>query len=519
VTRARVLALLTVCIALFLALLDSTAISVVLPLMARDLHTGISGLQWTAECYVLLMAGFLLTSGTLGDRIGRKQVFLAGVLLFMAGSVVSATAGSLAPLFVGRAIQGLGAAGMSPQTMAIIGATFPGREERARAMGIWSGTSGLALVLGPVIGGVLADHWGWQSVFWINVPLGAAALVLGAISIGGIRSSPARRIEVPGQIFAIGTLVALAFAIIDAGNYPWGSVSVLGPFVAAVVLAAAFAATERRSSDPMLPPALFRSRTYVASTGVLFCVAFGMYASFFLISLELQQGHGLSTEGAGLRLLPAMAAAVVAAPLAGWLASRVGERVVVMAGTGAAGVSLLALGLINLAGPYGTWWPLLVLLGLGIGSTFAPTNSALLSSVPPDRSSVASAIGQLCQQAGTAVGIGVLGTTAAVAIRSSLAAGLPQGSGRAADAASLAHQLIEGTARLAGGGQAGVSPRLLQSALASGAQHGLLVGAAAFLCSSAVAALFATHPTATRQRDPATADDNYSSPRSSHSSG
>lgn len=488
--RTRGLALLTVCLALFLALLDSTAISVVLPLMAKNLGAGISGLQWTAESYVLVMAGFLLTSGTLGDRLGRKRVFLCGVLLFVAGSAVSALAGSLPALFAGRAIQGLGAAGMSPQSMGIIGAAFPGRAERARALGIWSGTSGLALVLGPVIGGILADRWGWQSVFWVNVPLGVAAILLGSKSIEGFRSAPAaRHVDVPGQALAICTLVALAFAIIDAGEFAWASASVLVPLAVAAGSASGLVWSERKARDPMLPPALFRSRTYVASIGVLFCVAFGMYASFFLISLEMQRGEGLSPEGAGLRLLPAMAAAVVAAPLAGWLAGRVGERLVAASGTGAAGISLLLLGLRDLSGPYSTWWPLLVLLGLGIGCTFAPTNSALLGSVPSDRASVASAIGQLCQQAGTAVGIGVLGTVAAVGITERLSAAL-SAHGQAGLAGQLARDIVSGTGSAAVGG---VSPPLLRSALTVGVRHGLLAGAAAFLCGSTVAAFFASH--------------------------
>src|SRR5689334_16834464 len=195
---SRPVILVTVCLALFLALLDSTAISIALPLIARDLNTGLSGLQWTADCYVLVMAGFLLTSGTLGDRLGRKQVFLAGVALFTAGSVASALAGSLPVLVAGRVVQGIGAAGMSPQTLAIIGAAYPDRRERAHALGIWSGTSGLALVLGPVLGGVLADRWGWQSIFWINLPLGLAALVLGAIAIRNPATGTARPIDGPG---------------------------------------------------------------------------------------------------------------------------------------------------------------------------------------------------------------------------------------------------------------------------------------------------------------------------------
>jgi DHA2 family methylenomycin A resistance protein-like MFS transporter len=506
--RSRGLALVTVCIALFLALLDSTAISIALPLMARDLDTGISGLQWTAECYVLLMAGALLSSGTLGDRLGRKQVFLAGVLLFTAGSVVSALAGSLPLLFMGRALQGLGAAGMSPQTLAIIGTIFPERGERARALGIWSGTSGLALVLGPLIGGMLASRWGWQSIFWLNVPLGVAAVVLGARTIPAPATSGSRGVDIPGQLLAVAVLVGLSFAIVDAGGSAWLSAPVLVPLAVAAVAVPALVYTERRSAEPMLPPSLFRSRGYVASIAVLFCVAFGMYASFFLLSLELQQVYGLSAAGAGIRFLPAMGTAVITAPLAGRMAGRLGERNVVMFGTGMAGVSLLLLSVAGLAADYGSWWPLLVTLGLGIGATFAPTNSALLANAPPEWAGIAGAVGQLCQQAGTAIGVGTLGATASLVIRGRLTAGLAALGIHGASPSRLTHDLIGSTARASHDLPAGVPSGLLRSALTSGVQHGLLAGAVAFFCGTAVAVLIGARqqtPVADPARDAMTA--------------
>src|SRR5438309_3114277 len=240
----RTLVLVTVCLALFLALLDSTAVSIALPLVARDLDTGMSGLQWTADSYVLVAAAFLLTSGTLGDRIGRKQVFLAGVALFTAGSAVSALAGSLPVLVAGRAVQGLGAAGMSPQTLAILGVAFPERRDRARALGIWSGVSGLALVLGPLAGGALAGRWGWQSIFWLNVPSGVLAFAIGARVIPAARPRRTQRIDVAGQVLAVGALVAVTFGVIRAGGYPWRSPTVLVPLALAAGCLAGFALAE-----------------------------------------------------------------------------------------------------------------------------------------------------------------------------------------------------------------------------------------------------------------------------------
>jgi DHA2 family methylenomycin A resistance protein-like MFS transporter len=518
----RALILATLCIALFLALLDSTAISIIAPQMAGDLNTGVSGLQWTAECYVLAMAGCLLTSGTLGDRLGRKQVFLAGVVLFGAGSALSAMAGSLPLLFAGRAIQGVGAAGMSPQALAIIGMAFPDRAQRARALGIWSGTSGLALLLGPVAGGVLADRFGWQSVFWINVPLTALALALGIARLPATRMAVAHGLDLPGQLLAGVLLVAVSFAVVDAGGSAWHSAAVLAPALLAVAAAAGLVAAERRARDPMLPPALFRSPVYAASVAVLFAVAFGMYASFFLISLELQQVHGLSPAGAGVRFLPAMGTAVVMAPLAGRLAARFGERAVVAAGTAASAVSLLALALADLSSSYASWWPLLVLLGAGIGATFAPVNSALLGSAPAHRTSVAGAVGQLCQQAGTVVGVGALGAAASLVIRARLAADLAGSGLPRAGAGRLAHDLIGNTARASHALGTAIPAHVLQSAVTAGVQRGLLVGAAGFGCG-AIAAIFigaarpaeAPGPAVTEHAAAATAADSTSARRSS----
>jgi DHA2 family methylenomycin A resistance protein-like MFS transporter len=485
--RGRALILLTVCLALFLALLDSTALSIALPLIARDLNTGMSGLQWTADGYVLVMAGFLLTSGIVGDRIGRKHAFLAGVALFTIGSVVAALAGSLAMLVAGRTLQGLGAAGMSPQTLAIIGAAYPERRERARALGIWSGTSGLALVIGPVAGGLLADRWGWQSIFWINVPLGALALVLGARVIRTPVEWRPRPVDVVGQVFAVGALVALTIGVINAGTRQAGSPAVLIPLGVALACLAGLVLAERRAAEPMFSRELLRSRAFVGAITVLFLVAFGMYASFFLVSLELQDVHGLGPAAAGLRLIPAMAAAVLAAPLAGRLAAQLGERIVVAAATAAAGIALAVLSQVDLAAPYSSWWPLLVLLGLGVGGTFSPTNSALLHGAPAHSTGVAGALGQLCQQAGTAIGVAALGAATVLAVRERLRTGLV-GLGLNAQPDRLAHDLIGGPGR-AGADLTGVaSGPLLRHALTAGVQSGLLIGGLAFLVAAVVAA-------------------------------
>ncbi|MGQ0842354.1 MFS transporter [Actinokineospora sp.] len=413
--RAPAATLVIVCLALFMALFDSTAISLMLPAIRADLDADIAGLVWIADGYVLIFAALLLTSGSLGDRLGRARMFLAGMAVFTAGSAVCAVAPNLPVLVGGRIVQGLGAALVTPQTLAILTQTFPAARDRARAFGIWSGVSGLALILGPILGGALVDAWGWRSVFLVNLPIGVLTLILGARVLGGW-GSPARfrgAVDLPGQLLTVLWLSTLTFGLIEGTRLGWTAAPVLGLFAVSVVAFVVLVAVERRVSNPMLHLELWRSRTFTASTLVIALVAFGMYASFFLLSLFLQQVQGLSPTTAGVRFLPAMVAVVIAAPLAGLIAGRFGSRPPIVAGGVLMGVSLLLLGGISADAAYSSWWYLLVVFGVGIGLTIPPVNSALLGSVPVERAGLASATGETGQQIGALVGIAVLGALVA----------------------------------------------------------------------------------------------------------
>jgi MFS transporter, DHA2 family, methylenomycin A resistance protein len=406
--RARTLTLVGLCLALFMTLLDSTVVNLALPTIASDLGVRLSGLQWIVDAYVLVLASLLLGAGTLGDRWGRRNVFVAGMAAFDAGSLVCALAPTLPVLIAGRVVQGAGAAALLPGTMSILASAFPGESERARAIGVWSGTSGLALLLGPPVGGVLVRYAGWPSIFYLNVPLGLVAIAL-ALRVFPDSGERRRGADVPGQVLAVLALTTLTYALIEGNRHGWRTPLIAGLLAVAVVAFAAFAAVEARRADPMLPLRMFAGLRFAAANAVIFLVGFGLLGSFFFLSLYLQQVQGYSPAEAGTRLLPVMAAVVVAAPLAGRLAGRFGSRGPMSAGLTVAGAGLLLLITVDPHTSYGTWWPYLVLLGLGLGLTMAPTNAAIVGSVDGRQAGTASAIGMTSQQVGSLIGIALLG--------------------------------------------------------------------------------------------------------------
>ncbi|MGA8112282.1 MAG: MFS transporter, partial [Actinocatenispora sp.] len=488
-TAPRIATLVVVCLALFMALLDSVAISIALPVIRADLNTDVAGLVWIADGYVLVFAALLLTSGTLGDRFGRVGMFRAGLAVFTLGSAVCAAAPTLWVLVAGRVVQGLGAALVTPQTLAILSHTFPGEKERARAFGVWSGVSALALVLGPVIGGALVGTWGWQSMFLVNVPVGIVALILGARTQGGGRAAPAglslrHAIDLPGQLLTVLWLGTLTFALIEGSRLGWGAPLIVGLFVVSAAAFVTLLVVERRAPHPMLQLGLFRSATFSASTAVIALVASGMYASFFMISLFLQQVQGYQAAGAGVRFLPAMLTVMVASPLAGLLAGRVGARVPVVLGCLLIGVSLLMLARVDAEAAYGGWWPWLVAFGAGIGLVIPPVNSALMGSVPPERAGLASATGESGQQVGALVGIAVLGALVSSEFSRVVADGAARAGLSAADTEKLARTLFSQSGRSIGGGTR--VKNLVAHALTGGVHTALLAAGIAALVAGVV---------------------------------
>jgi len=408
------LTLIATCLGLFLGQVDTTAINLALPAMSHDLSGGITGMQWAIDAYNVAFAALLLTGGTLGDRFGRRRLFRTGITVFILGSIACALAPTLGLLIAGRALQGIGSAAMLPQSLAILATAFPGRRERNRAMAAWSMVAGIGLAAGPTLGGLVVDEIGWKYIFWVNVPLGLAALLLAIKHVPESRNPLARELDPWGQLFGAVALGLTTFVVVDGRNQGWTSPTILAGILLAVAAAAAFFRTERRHPDPMLPLNLMRRGQLPAATAVAFCMTFGMYALFMLISLDFQQERGNSALAAGLKMLPLPLVFILLSPLVGRMVSRSGPRLPMTAGMLLMGTGLLLYALIG--GNASIWLVELafVTVGVGLALNTGPVVGVAVSAVEPNRAGLASGIANLARIAGAALGVAVGGTVLAV---------------------------------------------------------------------------------------------------------
>src|SRR6266511_997443 len=324
--RRRWWVLVAMVFGLFMPMLDNLVVNVALPTIQRDLGSGVSGLQWIIDAYTLTFASFMLTGGALGDLYGRKRFFMAGLVVFTSGSLLCALAGSTSELVAFRAIQGLGAAMLLPGSLSIITATFRGRE-RGAAIGVWAAMSGLAIAIGPVIGGFLVEHVSWQSIFWVNVPIGAIGLTMTALVVRESRDpSRSRRLDPAGLITGTAGLFFLVYALIEGNARGWTDGQILGGFALSAVLLAVFFYVESHRESPMLPLSFFRIPTFAAANIVAAAVFFAMFGTVFFLTLYLQNVRGYSPVGAGIRLFAFSVVILLVAPAAGRLSDRFGSR-------------------------------------------------------------------------------------------------------------------------------------------------------------------------------------------------
>ncbi|WP_116110300.1 DHA2 family efflux MFS transporter permease subunit [Amycolatopsis ruanii] len=407
VSRAALLAL--ACLGQFMVLLDSTIVGAALPDMQERLHVGLSGLQWIVDAYVLLVAMLLLSGGVFADRFGRKRVFLAGVAVFTVASVVCALAPSIGWLIAGRVLQGVGAAALSPASLALLSAAYPVPAERVRAIGLWAGFSGIGLAAGPLAGGILVEAFSWPAIFLVNVPVGAVLLVVGMRVLGESRNPEAPAIDVPGTVLSVVGVGALTYGLIEGGSRGWTSPVILGSFAVAVVVLAGFVAVEARRAAPMLPLRLFRERLFTVSNTAMVVVGFALMGSSFFFSQFFVHVQGSSILVAGLRTLPATLGMVVVSPFAGRLAARYGFRVVVTSGLVLAGLGLLVLGFVDAGTGYGNVWWRLAMVGVGFALAMSPLTGAAIQAVSPREGGLASAISSTTRQIGAVLGVAVLG--------------------------------------------------------------------------------------------------------------
>lgn len=393
----------------FLLTLDDTALSVVLPSIGRELDLGLSGLEWVVNAYTLALAALLLIGGKLADAFGSRRIFLIGLAVFTTSSLAAGLAPTGASLIVARVAQGAGAALMMPASLAIISTSFS-RRQRGMAVGIWAGVSAGGLALGPLLGAVLSESFGWGSIFLVNVPFGLLGLAVGRGILSDTNPAPrARRFDLAGMLASATALVALVFALTEGMSFGWTSALVLGSFAVSAVALVVFVLIEQRRQEPLLDLTLFRSRNLSGANAVSLISTAVMCSIFFFISLYLQMVLGYSAFGAGAAFLPMTILICVVAPLAGRVSDRIGRRV-----PAAAGMLILAAGLLLLAGlgttsDLGTLLPALMLSGLGIGLTTAPVTAAALDFAPEDEAGVRAGVLNTSRMIGLAVGIALMG--------------------------------------------------------------------------------------------------------------
>ncbi len=419
--RWRWATLSVLCVTLLIISLDTTILNVALPSIVRDLHASSSQLQWIVDAYAVVFAGLLLTLGATGDRLGRKWLFMAGLVVFAAGSAFAAFSGSPDRLTAARAVMGAGAAALMPCTLSILTNTFSEDRERATAIGIWSGTAGLGVAIGPVLGGFLLVRYWWGSVFLINVPIAAAGLVAAIFLVPNSRNPSAERADVTGSLLTMSGFGLLLWGIIEAPDRSWTSPVILSAFAGAAVLLVVFVLWERYSEHPMLPLRFFRNRRYSVAIGSLALVLFALLGLFFLLTQYLQFFLGFSPLRTGLAIGPLAIILLVVAPASVLVVRRIGTKPVV-----AVGMLLIAAGAGLLAGTsvhdtYRDALPWIAVLGLGVGLSLAPLTESIMGSVPPREAGVGSATNDTAMQVGGALGVAILGTALNLRFRDAVA--------------------------------------------------------------------------------------------------
>ena len=488
--RNRWKALVFVCLSLLVMSLDNTVLNVALPSIANQMGATASGLQWIVDAYILVFAALLLTMGALGDRIGRKRVLQFGLVWFGVGSLAAGFARSTEMLIAARAFLGVGGAMVMPATLSIITAAFRDPRERGKAIGIWASVFGVGSTLGPLIGGLLVQQFSWNAVFFINLPVIAAALWGGWRFIAESRDPEACPIDLPGAILSIAGLFALVYGIIEAGSAGWAEPHVRVAFVAAAVLLGAFLVRQATARYPMLPLGFFRNPMFSVANFELVLGLFALFGVLFFMTQYLQSILGFSAARAGVLLLPVALSSIFGNMISARLSDAVGAKWTVALGMGLAAAGLFGLSwLADAAASYLTIAPAMVCFAVGLGVLWPAATESVMSSVPPGKAGIGSAMNDTTRQIGAALGVAVLGTIANVrylAVIGSAALDIPVG---------LADALREGLQSAhsaAGGASAAVAARLTaiaDNAFVAGMTHALLVCAIALLVAAVVAAV------------------------------
>ncbi|MCX5366719.1 DHA2 family efflux MFS transporter permease subunit [Streptomyces sp. NBC_00124] len=391
----------------FITALDNLIVTTALPSIREDLGGGLEDLEWTVSAYTLTFAVLLMFGASLGDRFGRRRLFAIGLAIFTASSAAAALAPGMSELIAARAAQGVGAAIVTPLTLTLLSAAVP-VERRGAALGVWGAASGIAVAMGPLIGGTLTEHLSWQWIFWVNVPLGLALIPLALLRLDESHG-PNPSLDLVGTVLASGGLFGIVYSLIRGNADGWTSTTVLGGFIAGTALLVGFVFYELRAKHPMLPMRLFRNRSFSAINAASLLMLLGMFGAIFLLSQYLQTVGGYSPMEAGVRMLPWTAMPMIAGPIAGALSDRIGGAPVVTVGMAlnAVGLGLWAL-TVEPQVSYTALLPALIVCGIGMGMFFAPSANLVMSTVRPEEQGIASGANNAIREVGGAIGVASL---------------------------------------------------------------------------------------------------------------
>lgn len=459
ITRSnKVVTLVVTCLGFFIVLLDSSIIVMALPTIQADLHLGMPDMLWVVNANTLPFAAFMLTADTLSGRFGRKRLFLIGLVLFVLGSVWCGVAPTFAWFLCGRVIQGLGAAALSPGSLSVLVAAFSEPRERTQAVGLWSGISGIALAVGPLVGGWILQITSWPVLFFINVPIGLTALALGWPLLSESRSPNPGKIDVTGQVLLVAGLTCLLLGAIGSFEQGWASMRTIGLGIGAGVLLIAFLLVETRVREPLLPVQLWKNPVFLAGNLTGTALGFTVLVSSLFMVQYFQDVQGFTAFEAGLRILPITMGTFVVAPLSGILAARVGVRLPATLGAVLAGVALVLLSRLRIDLSFADLWWNLALLGFGFGFLLSSLTAAVLSATPPEDTSLGSTMITSSRQIGVTLGIAILGSFVVQRFAVQLTIHVAENGGKGPVSVSVA----------ATGAQAASQPLAQQLALGSG---------------------------------------------------
>jgi MFS transporter, DHA2 family, methylenomycin A resistance protein len=405
------LVLIATSLGVLFAQIDTSVVNLAVKSIGADLHAGLSDMQWVVDSYNLVYASLLLTAGTLGDLYGRRRIFVLGIALFIVGTLICALAPNAMILIGGRVVSGVGAAFEVPMSLVLLTLAYPGRKDRAHALGVWASCNALAFIIGPMIGGWLVDTVGWRSVFYLILPVCATAVALTYFAVRESAEPEGRALDLPGQALAIVGLTAFAFAAIEGSYWGWDSPLILSLVGVALMASALFVWVEARTPGPLLPLQFLRRPVFSAALAAAGVMTFGIYALLFIMALYFQTIRGASPLMAGLQLLPMPVSFFVVSQFVGHLNNRLGPRIVMTVGMTCMGVGALSLAFIDDKTSFVSIEIALLVIGVGLGLNTAPVNGVAVAALPPERSGTASGVLNTSRMIGATLGVAILGAT------------------------------------------------------------------------------------------------------------